>query len=69
MNIYQFFFRARGAQVEPLGALPLGNDTEAIAFGQSVVRDMIREAPREAAVVEVVAGGRTVGRIRRGEVI
>ena len=66
MSIYRFVLRVSGAQVEALGALPLRDDREAIAFAQSVVRDMIQGAPSQevSPVVEVISGGRTVGRIQ-----
>jgi hypothetical protein len=67
MSIYRFVFRAGGVHVETLGALPLRNDREAVAFGRSVVRDLVQGAsPQEAAVLEVLDGERTVSRIGPG---
>ena len=64
MSVYRFVLRGPGAEVEELGALPLRDDTEAVAFGQSVVRDMVQGVlPQQAAVVEVIEGERTVSRI------
>jgi hypothetical protein len=64
MSIYRFVFRVPGAPVEELGALSLRDDREAIAFGRSVVRDMVKGAtPQQVAVMEVIDGERTIGRI------
>jgi hypothetical protein len=64
MSIYRFVLRSHGAQVEHLGALPLRNDGEAVEFGRAVVRDMSQGvSPQKAAVMEVIDGERTVGRI------
>jgi hypothetical protein len=67
MSTYRFVLRAPGGQAEKLGSLPLRDDREAIAFGQSVVRDMIQGTRQNAAVLDVFAGKRTVGRIGPGE--
>jgi hypothetical protein len=64
MSVYRFVLRGPGAKFEELGALPLTDDTEAVTFGQSVARDMVQGAsPQQAAVIEVIDGERTVGRI------
>jgi hypothetical protein len=66
MSIYRFVLRTGGAQFEALGALLLRDDSEAVAFGRSVVRDLIQGgAAQEAAVLEVFDGERTVSRIGR----
>jgi hypothetical protein len=66
MSIYRFVLCGPGAAVEELGSLLLRDDSEAVAFGQSVVRDMVQGAsPQQAAVVEVIDGERTVSRIDR----
>jgi hypothetical protein len=68
MSIYRFVLCGPGAAVEELGSLLLRDDSEAVAFGQSVVRDMVQGAsPQQAAVVEVIDGERTVSRIDRDE--
>jgi hypothetical protein len=68
MRIYRFVLRGPSAEIEELGAIPLRDDKEAVAFGQSVVRDMVQGAlPQQAAVVEVIDGERTVGRINPGD--
>jgi hypothetical protein len=50
MSIYRFVLRTPGGQVEELGCLPLPDDREAVAFGQSVVRDMIQGTPPQQAL-------------------
>jgi hypothetical protein len=64
MSIYRFVLRSRSGEVEELGCLPLRDDREAVAFGKSVVQDMVQgAAPQQAAVMEVIEGDdRTVGR-------
>jgi hypothetical protein len=65
MSIYRFVLRVPGDQVEQLGALPLRDDRDAIAFAESVVRDMVQGNPAQQPVVmEVIDGDRTVGRIQ-----
>ena len=67
MSIYRFVLRAGSAHVEALGALLLSNDSEAVAFGRSVVRDLVQGASAQmAAVLEVLDGERTVSRIGPG---
>jgi hypothetical protein len=70
MSIYRFVLRSRSGEVEELGCLPLPDDREAVAFGKSVVQDMVQGAApqqaavQQAAVMEVIEGhDRTVGRI------
>jgi hypothetical protein len=65
MSIYRFVLRSRSGKVEELGCLPLPDDREAVAFGKSVVQDMVqRTPPQQAVVMEVIEGDdRTVGRI------
>jgi hypothetical protein len=65
MSIYRFVLRSRSGEVEVLGCLPLPDDRQAVAFGKSVVRDMVQGTPpQQAAVMEVIEGDdRTVGRI------
>jgi hypothetical protein len=62
MSIYRFVSRT-GSQVEELGVMPLRDDKEAAAFGQSVVREMIQGTRKNAAVLDIFAGKRTVSRI------
>ena len=66
MNIYRFFMHNPGGQVEELGFMPLLDDSEAVAFGETMVRDLVREnsSPYADSVVEVSEGGRTVSNIR-----
>ena len=69
MSIYRFVLRVPGDQLEELGALPMRDDRDAVAFAQSVVRDMTQGNPaQQAAVMEVIDGKRTVGRIGSDEV-
>jgi hypothetical protein len=69
MSIYRFVLRIPGDEIEELGALPLSGDGEAVAFAASVVRDMKQGNPdQRQAVMEVIDGERTVGRIDLGDV-
>jgi hypothetical protein len=64
VGIYRYVLHVAGVKDEELGDLPLGDDREAVAFGQSVVRDMVQGAfPRQTSVIEVIEGERTVSRI------
>jgi hypothetical protein len=66
MSVYRFILRTSGSRVEPLGALSMRDDGEAIAFGQAVIRDMLHGTPPQQAtsVVEVISGARTIRRIQ-----
>jgi hypothetical protein len=65
MSIYRFVLRVPGDQIEELGALLLRGDGEAVAFAESLVRDMVQGSPaQQGAVMEVIDGERTVGRIQ-----
>jgi hypothetical protein len=65
MSIYRFVLRVPGDQIEELGALPMRDDREAVAFARSVVREMTQGNPaQQAAVMEVIDGRRTVGHIQ-----
>jgi hypothetical protein len=66
MSIYCFVLRSRAGGVESLGCLPLPDDSEAVTFGEAVMRESAEgsSAPYAGAVMEVTDGARTVGRIQ-----
>jgi hypothetical protein len=65
MSIYRFVLRNPGGRVEELGFMPLSDDKEAVAFGETVIRDMVEGNPTQAgAVMEVTDDERTVGTIQ-----
>jgi len=70
MSIYRFVLRNHGGQVEELGYMPLPDDGEAVAFGESVARELAAENPRPYAgsVMEVTDGERAIGSIQPGKI-
>jgi hypothetical protein len=66
MISYRFVLRSHGGQVEDLGHMGMRDDREAIAFGESVVREMVADSPTPDArgLLEVIDGARVVGRIQ-----
>jgi hypothetical protein len=66
MSIYRFVLRSRAGQVEELGFMPLLDDREAVAFGETVVRELVEGSPTPHAgsVMEVTSGERSVGSIQ-----
>jgi hypothetical protein len=66
MSIYRFVLRNAGGEVEELGFIPLSDDKEAVAFGETMVRELVQEKPTPYAhsVMEVSNGERTVGNIQ-----
>jgi hypothetical protein len=65
MSVYRFVLQQNG-QLEELGTIPLPDDNEAIAFGKTVVREMVENdpAPYAGAIMDVIEGERAVGSIR-----
>jgi hypothetical protein len=63
MSIYHFVLRSPTGQVEELGFLPLADDTEAVSFGKTVIREIVQENPALYAgvVMKVTEGDRGVG--------
>ena len=62
MPYYRFTLR-NGDLAEELGGLTLADETEALAHGKGVIRDLMREAPQQYAgcTIEVSEGGRSIG--------
>jgi len=48
MSIYRFVLRTPGGQVEELGSCRCPNDKEAVAFGETVIREMVQRTRRRA---------------------
>ncbi len=64
MRPYRFALRTTEPEPEYLGALALPDDSEALAFGQELVQDLVERAKiPPPLVVEVIEGDRTVGEI------
>jgi hypothetical protein len=65
MSIYRFVLRKPCGQVEELGTIPLPDDSEAIAFGERVVRDLVKDdpAPYTGTIMDVIEGSRSVSSI------
>jgi stage V sporulation protein SpoVS len=66
MLAYSFVVRNNGAaEIEKLGAMALANDGEALAFGQQMIRDLIREGAEQYAgsTVDIAQDERAVASI------
>jgi hypothetical protein len=66
MSIYRFVLRNANGEVEQLGFMPLPDDKEAVAFGETMVRELVEgnPTPYVDSVMEVSDGGRAVGNIQ-----
>jgi hypothetical protein len=66
MSVYRFVLRNAGGEVEELGFMPLPDDEEAVAFGETMVRELVagNSTPYADSVMEVSDGKRSVGNIQ-----
>jgi hypothetical protein len=62
MQPYKFALLA-GARAEELGAMGMRDDSEAIAFGEQLARDLASAKQRKDSAVAIIQGERTVGSI------
>ena len=65
MSHYYFVIRGRASESEDLGGMSLSDDGEALAFGERVIRDLMREDARQyiGSIISVTEGQRAVGSI------
>ena len=62
MPYYHFDIQDSVGEVEDLGGMFLTDDAEAVAFGETVIRDLLRDNPRSYArsTMRVTQGERAV---------
>ena len=65
MLAYHFSMRDSGTELELLGYDAFESDTGAIAFGQQIIDDLVREAPEQyfGWTMEIAEGTRNVANI------
>ena len=65
MPAYHFILFEGAAQTERLGSIELRDDTDAVAFGEQVIRDMKRSGPVLCAgwTMKIMEGERTAGEV------
>jgi hypothetical protein len=68
MRYYHFAIHNSGATLESLGSSSLNDDSEALAFGKQVIRDLMGGGARQYSgwTMDITQGERAVGSVAFG---